>query len=270
MKIIIGLFSVLSFFLFDACGGDSTSQSSTESVSMVSKSAQQKTANEKVEHVENRQLIKRGRIRFQTNSIKKTKATISKAIQEHSAYVSKENQHQSGDNTEYSIELRVPAAQFDSLLKAISATAKKVDYQNIDVDDVTEEFIDVESRIKTKKELEERYKGLLPKAKNVEEILRIERELGTLRSDIESFEGRLNYLKNQVSLSTLNVVFYENTTSDFNFFGKIGRSFQMGWKAFLSFIVGLVSLWPFILFGLLLFVLIRKFNLLNIFKRKNK
>jgi hypothetical protein len=111
---------------------------------------------------------------------------------------------------------------------------------------VTEEFIDIQARIKTKKELENRYKELLAKANTVEELLSIEKELGTLRTEIESIEGRLKYLQDRVSLSSLTIEYYELTTSSFRFIPKLGKSFVTGWNWFLSFIVGLVHMWPFI------------------------
>jgi hypothetical protein len=136
----------------------------------------------------------------------------------------------------------------------ISESAKKIDFKNVQVQDVTEEYIDVETRIKTKKELESRYRVLLSKARTVEEILSIEKELGTLRSDIESIEGRLKYLKDQVSLSTLSVEYYELTRSTLNFSSKLGHAVVSGWKLLLGFIVGLVNLWPFIIIIVLIIV----------------
>ena len=73
----------------------------------------------------------------------------------------------------------------------------------IDSQDVTEEYIDITARLKTKKELEARYLELLKKANKVEEIVSIEKEIGNLRSDIESIEGRLRYINNAVAYSTL-------------------------------------------------------------------
>ncbi|MDR2691715.1 MAG: DUF4349 domain-containing protein [Dysgonamonadaceae bacterium] len=116
--------------------------------------------------------------------------------------------------------------KFELLLDRIAQNAKKLDSKNITVSDLTEEFIDIEARIKTKKELENRYKELLKQANKVEEIVAIEKEIGNLRTDIESIEGRLKYLKDKVSYSTLNVVFYERTSSPFGFNSKFDMQFK--------------------------------------------
>ena len=87
----------------------------------------------------------------------------------------------------------------------------------------------------------------LKQTKNVSEVLLVEEQLNTVRADIESAEGRLKYLKDKVSMSTLNLTFYETTSAPVGFFGEIGKSFVSGWKGFLYFILGIISAWPIVL-----------------------
>lgn len=217
-----------------------------------------------IETITERKEIKRGDIRFQTKSIQETTTFITKNVANLKGYISSDNVYNSDDRITHRIEIRIPSNSFDDLLLRISDEARKIDYKNVQVQDVTEEYIDIESRIKTKKELENRYREILSKAKTVEEILSIEKELGTLRSDIESIEGRLKYLKDQVSLSTLTVEYYELTSSTLNFSSKLGQAIVMGWKLLLGFIVGLVNLWPFIIIIGIIIILTLRFN-----KKKN-
>lgn len=194
-----------------------------------------------------RKVISKGEISFRTKDIQETSAFISGVVKELDGYIAGDNVYNSGDRSTQRMEIRIPSVHFEDLLKRISENAKKLESKNIEVRDVTEEYIDVESRIKTKKELENRYLELLSKAKTVEEILLIEKELGTLRSDIESIEGRLKYLKDQVSFSSLSVEFYQMTGSAFNFSSRLGQALVTGWKWLLEFIIGVVHFWPFIL-----------------------
>ena len=226
--------------------------------------ANQLSSNIVSETITERKVIKRGEIRFQARNIKETTNFIILNVNELKGYISSDNVYNSDDRITQRIEIRIAANYFDDLLLRISNNAKKIDFKNVQVQDVTEEYIDVVSRLKTKKELENKYIELLSKAKTVGEILSIEKELGTLRSDIESIEGRLKYLKDQISLSTLSVEYYEMTSSTLNFSSKIGQAIAMGWKFLLSFIIGLVHLWPFILIiGIVVFSIIR-------FNKKNK
>jgi len=159
-------------------------------------------------------------------------------------YVSDEQMNSSSGSVEQSLTVRVPANNLDGLVNAISGYAGELDNRNINVQDVTMEYIDVESRIKTKRELELRYLELLKQAQNVEEILNIERELGTVRTDIETMEGRLNYLKNQVGLSTLRVSFYTLAGEGPGYGSKVLRSLHGGWELLQGLGLAIMYAWP--------------------------
>lgn len=199
------------------------------------------------EQATDRKIIKTGDIRFQSRNLQETENLIISTVNELEGYIANNNTYNSEDRISQNITVRVPAHRFDALLEKISSNARKIDYKNIHTQDVTEEFIDIEARLRTKKELEARYLELLKKAVKVEEIVAIEKELGALRADIESIEGRLKYLSNQVNMSTLTIEFYQLTGTTLNFSSKIGNALVAGWRLLLAFLVGLVNLWPFIL-----------------------
>jgi len=205
-----------------------------------------------------RKIIKEGSITFETDDLQATRQLITTAVAESGGYLAQDNAYNEYDRIQHQLVLRIPADKFDTLLNKISASAKKLDSKNISAQDVTEEFIDVQARLKTKKELEKRYLELLKQAKKVDEILNIEREIGTLRSDIESIEGRLKYLTDKVSFGTLTVTFYQKTTASFGFGSKFSQALRNGWTNLGWFAIGLTSLWPFIALGLGLFFVIRR------------
>lgn len=194
-----------------------------------------------------RKLIRNGDIRFQTRDLTATGEFIISSVKRMDGYISGDNTYDSEDRITRRLEIRIPADKFDALADTISSEAKSVEFRNVYLQDVTEEFIDIEARLRTKKELETRYMQLLQKAQKVEEILAIEKELGTLRSDIESIEGRLKYLNDKVSFSTLNAEFYQLKGTANNFSSRLGSAFVEGWRWLIVAFVGLVHLWPFIL-----------------------
>jgi hypothetical protein len=194
-----------------------------------------------------RKIIKEGQLSFETAKVSETKNLIVSAVQELNGYISKDNVNDYSDRLEHRLVIRIPSEKFDLLLNKVSESAEKLDSKNIDVIDVTEEYIDIDTRIKTKKELENRYKELLKQATKIDEILSIERELAQLRSDIESVEGRMNYLKDRISYSTLTVTYYQKTASAFRFTSQFGQALKQGWSSFLWFLIGLTHLWTFIL-----------------------
>ena len=221
-----------------------------------SESLRNEPKSDKVETTE-RKIIKQGDIRFKTADVNKTKTLIQQTVQELNGYLSNDNAYDYSDRFEHKLTIRVPADKFDLLLNNISESVVKLDRKKIDVLDVTEEFIDMEARIKTKKELHGRYTELLKLATKVEEILSIEKESGNLQSEIESVEGRMRYLKDKIAYSTLTVAYYQETTFEFGFPSKFTDGIINGWNMFLWFIIGLSHLWVFLLMMVVSVCLIR-------------
>ncbi|MBS4035266.1 MAG: DUF4349 domain-containing protein [Ignavibacterium sp.] len=256
------LLVVLFLFLSSCDSGGDNRGAYTDPVENKSESF---SAEDNVSSSVDRKIIKDGNIRFETSSVKETQSFIKQTVNELGGYIGDEKVFDYKERIEHNITVRIPENKFDFLVEKISETAEKIDSKTINSKEVTEEFIDVEARVKTKKELEARYKEILTQANRVDEILNIEREIGKLRSEIESLEGRLNYLKNRVALSSLTITYYEKTTSPFGFFSKFFQALKNGWNYLLWFIIILTSLWPFILIVVLVLVVVNTIN-----KKKKK
>jgi hypothetical protein len=228
-------------------------------------------SNENLSPIE-RKLIKTGDVRFKTKDLKKTKATILQAVNQVKGYISEESQSGYGEMMEERLSVRVPSQYFDTLLNLLGSQAEYFDFKNIHTQDVTQEYIDVSARIKTKKELEERYRQILKSAGNVKDLMEVERELNNVREEIESSEGRLKYLSNQVTFSTLNITYYrESSTEDYasrGFFSRLKEALRDGWQLTQNLILGIISLWPLILLGLVFYYLFKKYKYKFSFKRK--
>jgi len=104
-----------------------------------------------------------------------------------------------------SLVLRVPAMQFNSALEQIRATANRVITEKTTGQDVTEEFIDLEARIKTQKALELQFLEIMKQASKVADALEVQRQIAEVRTEIEKLEGRKRFLENRASLSTITV-----------------------------------------------------------------
>jgi hypothetical protein len=115
--------------------------------------------------------------------------------------------------TDTQITIRVPAGQFDEALKGIAGMGDVLT-RNVQVEDVTEEYLDVTLRLKNARQVRERIAQLLANAKNVEESLEVERELHRLSAEIERLEGRLKYLSNKAQYSTITVTFRPEQVDD--------------------------------------------------------
>ena len=103
------------------------------------------------------------------------------------------------------IVVRVPAAVFDPTMDSLRRIGKRVSSEKVGGQDVSEEYVDLESRIRAQHALEEQYLTILKEAKAVHEILEVEQKLGEVRTEIERAEGRRRFLEDQTRLSTLSV-----------------------------------------------------------------
>ena len=109
------------------------------------------------------------------------------------------------------LTIRVPRDQFFAILDRIGALGEVRD-EFVSSDDVTEQFIDLEARLRSATHEEARLVELLDSAETVADLLVIERELGRVRAEIERLQGQINYLGNRVALSTITVSLFPPDT----------------------------------------------------------
>jgi hypothetical protein len=100
---------------------------------------------------------------------------------------------------------RVPVETFDGALSAVRAMGTRVANEKVTGQDVTEEYVDLEARIRAQRALEEQYISILKGARSIPDVLAVQQKLGDVRTEIERAEGRRRYLESQTSLSTITV-----------------------------------------------------------------
>jgi len=140
---------------------------------------------------------------------------------------SKQRQTAAGAKPEIEISLviRVPAAQFGTAMDQVRSAGNRVVQEKITGEDVTEEFIDLEARIKTQKALEDQFLEIMKRANKVEDALEVERQIAEVRTEIEKLEGRKRFLENRASLSTITATLQTPTAITVNTSG-FGRDIR--------------------------------------------
>ncbi len=201
-------------------------------------------------------------VNISVEDYKVARAAIDRIVKTGNAYISGENEQNSTYSITNSMCIRVSNKDFDAMVNSLAGIASHVNSKNIYLEDVTAEFVDITTRLKTKKEVEKRYLELLQKAAKISDILEVEQQLRVIREEIEAKEGQLKLLNDQVAYSTINLNFtqsFEYTPQDEpGFFGRIGHAFGNGWNGFLSFLIGLVYVWPlWLILGLTAYFLVR-------------
>jgi len=103
------------------------------------------------------------------------------------------------------ISIRVPDDSFEQALTELRELAVRVESESTDSQDVTEEYVDLESRLRNAEAMESQYLALVEKAENVEDVLRVYDSLSRVRSEIEQIKGRMQYLEKSSSMSLISV-----------------------------------------------------------------
>lgn len=186
-----------------------------------------------------RYVIRNADLRLVVKDVEAASAEVEKVATEAGGYVAQSNTRREDSRVLADISIQVPAESFDRVVEQLRRLAVTVDYAKTSTQDVTEEYVDNEARLRNLRAAEESTQRLLDKTTKMEDILAVRRELTSLRGEIEKIEGRQNYLKRRVEMSTINV----HLTTEASTALAAGRSgwdplanAQVAWESSLSFI----------------------------------
>ncbi|MBU0705020.1 MAG: DUF4349 domain-containing protein [Chloroflexi bacterium] len=130
---------------------------------------------------------------------------ISDLVNDLEGYVVESNTYQYQEGLHASVRLRVPAASLDVALERIRGLATEVRSENISGQDVTEEYVDLQSRLRYLEATEERLLEFLEEAEDTEAALAVYEQLQTIQADIEHVKGRMQYLEQSAALATISL-----------------------------------------------------------------
>ena len=196
-----------------------------------------------------RQVIRTATVAVTTKDVSGAASRAATIAQGAGGYLSAENV----DGDSASVTLSVPQAQLDSVLAAV-AKLGTVTSQQQSSQDVTDQLVDVSSRIATQQASVDRVRQLLAQATSVSDIVQIEGELTTREADLESMEHQQAELAGQVAMSTVTVqisrVVASSPAAQASAPG-FGSGIAGGWHAFLAtlrvFVLVLGAALPFLL-----------------------
>ncbi len=240
MKYLSWILVLLTFF---ACSQKQADHGASPVVKNVHVNGNEQMENEVLKE---RMLIRHARIRIHSEHPEKVRARLLEQLKRQNGYLVVENNNDYGSYRSIDLEMRIPASSLMSYINWISKNFY-VKNKNTSTQDITPEYIDTEARLKNKKALEIRYLELLKQAKNVNEIMQIERELAKIRAEIEAAQGQLKYWRKQTEYALLSVTIESGKQRHKHFFRDITVAFKQGAGLFYDFLVGLIYLWPFLL-----------------------
>ena len=149
-------------------------------------------------------LIRMADLRLRVDDVPGAHAAIGRIARDAGGYIADTTLSAEGGPASATITIRVPSQGLDSAIDRVAALGQLLN-KHISAQEVTEEYVDLTSRRRNLEREELRLLDLLQRAGKVRDLLEVESTLARVRGEIETIAGRLRYLENRISLSTLTV-----------------------------------------------------------------
>jgi hypothetical protein len=160
-----------------------------------------------------RLIIRNGILRLTVDDTRAAQKEVEKVVTElagKGAFLVSSNERTNYEGQDPYIEttIRVPAEEFDAVMDRISKLAVKVDERSESADDVTAEFVDLNTRLESLEAARDRLLEIMKQSATTEELLMAEQQLTQRETEIESIKGRMKFLSESARLSSISISLY--------------------------------------------------------------
>lgn len=200
-----------------------------------------------------KKIVKTANLRLETGAYKLYNDRMRQLVKQFGGYISSEEQTQTDEQIENDVTIKVPVERFEECMNSLPGNDSKIITRTINSSDVTGEYIDVKSRLASRKQVMNKYLEFLKQAKNMDEMLEVQKEINEMQENIESAAGRANYLSHAAAFSTINLSYYQLINGanapqkPSAFLKEIKNAFKNGLAWVGTFFIAMVALWPFLL-----------------------
>lgn len=210
-----------------------------------------------------RKVVQNASLGYEVHDLDTAVYSVNNLLADYKGIVSEDRRYNSGNRRSCRLSLLIPAASFDNFLNELAQRSeiRKVNYQTISSEDVTERHIDLSSRLETKKTFLRRYRQLLQKAETVQDIMSVEEKIRRLEEEINSSEKQLIYLEKQIKMATLSLELYEIVTPEYipekqnSFIYLLNTSLTNGLHGLVGVFFWIIGIWPIWILILLIFII---------------
>lgn len=207
-------------------------------------------------------VIRTAEVMMEVESYQKSMEQLGQLLEKYKATISKEAETRWDTRIQNLITIRIAPEKLDDFILNLDQIALEIKNKSISSRDVTRQYVDLETRLASKRAVVKRYTVLLESAQSVSDVLEVEEKLRFVIEEIESSEAQLRSLKGQVEQSTINLTLYETLrapiTKGSSFFKQVGNAFVDGWDYLKDFLIGLMRIWPFLFIGVGLVYVVRR------------
>lgn len=166
----------------------------------------------KVENASDRKVIYTADLHIEVKNYQETVNNIQQQVEKYDGYVVDSSMYEDQENglKNGQITVRVPQEKFQTFIKLVEEGSSKVLESTTSGEDVTEEYVDLESRLTSKRTVEKRLLSFMEDAKKTEDLLQISSDLADVQEEIEAITGRMKYIENKSDLATVTIYLAEN------------------------------------------------------------
>lgn len=220
-------------------------------------------------HVSNpdwdKKIIRTATLKLEVKDSKEYTEKVYQTVKQFGGYIAQEDQYAANDKTETTVCIKVPVAEFESLMNQLPQGNVKITERKIAAEDVTGDYADIKTRLEARKQVRLKYSEFLKQSKNMAEVLQVQNEINAIQEEIEAAEGRVQFLSQQSAYSTINLSFFQtgagyipNETP--SYFARLFLSFKGGALWIADLFLGIISVWPLFLILSLIFIGWKKVN----------
>lgn len=209
-----------------------------------------------------RKIIRNGNLEIELEQPEAAQRKAATIAETNGGFVVTSEARKTDGSVTVNVVMRVPSAQFNTVIELLRTQLGEQAGGRILQDktsgmDVTEEFYDLEARIKTKKALEDQFLVIMRSANKVADALEVQRQIAEVRGEIEQMEGRRRLLENQAALSTITLNLHTPApivmATTKGFWVQVKQAFANGVDSALAIVLGVIE---FVLVSLPILVLI--------------
>ncbi|WP_170109590.1 DUF4349 domain-containing protein [Melghirimyces profundicolus] len=154
---------------------------------------------------EKRKVVYQANLDLRVDNLKKAREKMEEDARKKDGYLVEASQSRNGHDVTGRFVFRIPQESFHAFLDELERVAQEVSSRNLSGKDVTEEFVDLKSRLKAKKAVEKRLMEMMKEAKTTEDLLKVSERLSQVQEEIEQLKGRMQYLQNRTDYATVTV-----------------------------------------------------------------
>lgn len=214
-----------------------------------------------VDVIKDRKIKRRAEIEIdELKDVDASKERVGHLLSSLSGFVVSEKFLSTPNFDEYDMKLRVPADSLDKFVASLNGLEGKISKRNFYSEDLTAKYLDSKSRKETKQAMLENYRRLLSTAKDVEDLLEIQKRIDEIQEDAEAMSKVIMKIDYDVEFSSVDLTLSDSERySDYaekeeTFLSKVADAFKGG----LDVIVGLITLWPLYIIAGVIVYFVRK------------